>query len=96
MLWLTGATAALAAGLASARPQSDEWNARFSSSPQATLAGMMATFSETENYRFLNFVVNEYNDGVLTGQLYCSKMILNVNKIGDELDVCLENSDWQV
>ena len=82
--WLLGA--GLAASFAAAASQSSITRAS-SESVDARVAGMMASYSETESFVFFNFVVNEYKGDKIVRQSYCTETSLDLDTDGGKIEV---------
>ena len=78
--------AGLAASFAAAAPQNSIPRAA-SDSANARIAGLMASYSETESYVFFNFVVNEYKGDRIVRQSYCTETSLDLDTDSGKLEV---------
>ena len=84
MRWFIGAACAFS--LAAAAPQSVGSEA-VTQSANAKIAGLMASYSESESYVFFSFVVNEYEGDKITSQSYCTELSLDLDGYEGEITV---------
>ena len=78
MRWLLGAACAFSLAFATSAEKQ---------SVNARVAGLMASYSETESYVFFSFVVNEYDGDRITKQSYCTETSLDLDTDGGQLEV---------
>lgn len=90
MRWFAGAACAFS--LAAAAPQSPSAGSELESesvtqSANAKIAGLMASYTETQSFVFFNFVVNEYEGDEIVRQSYCTELNLDLDAYEGEITV---------
>ena len=87
MHWFLGAACAFS--LAAAAPQSlgTGTESVMMQSANAKIAGLMASYTETQSYVFFNFVINEYEGDEIVGQSYCTELNLDLDAYEGEITV---------